>query len=1533
MIDEGVGFPTGAATLLECVKKWLIRTPWESAQGAAPECTAATVLCELMELSRLWHLLYSMTRRCEEQQQQRTSYGAEHQSASPRTTDDGAQMNCTAVRQRLQHRFKHGGPYVRKLYRATRNTDAMFSSAASKEDCAAQVPLVGMGDIDAADMFWSLILYLSVALCWRRRSSLRAQHCRDACSEDIVSSSRGGSESHPRHLHSSSRSSRPESTRTSLSSSANYPSDPTPRIVTAGPTAAGETGEESLSAALRSHYTLDRAVADDVQSNRCRSVLQRLLPLLESRLSLSQLWRQPSLLAALDVLARGFAMAEGCVHASSLRDDARNTRRCPLCYAATLDNELAVEAFVHLRCYAAAYQGTGNTGVDAGTEQDWQRGGTRDAVNGAELSVWKRGWVAACRIALWNNCKASLDRLCCAPVSCAVTWWGQDQEAYRGVGRQRQQHAECRQLAILVEALWVGWWRAEVWLATYPSSFENSTMGTAIVRDAAARWRTALLFMQVVLPAAVAAARDPRAEDTVDDGGATGRRMKTERLNHQALLSHLVQLPLATEHPQAAGQCRQDKNKKPTCPSESCNAAPARGTVFHWLSQHGDVSLLTLFCRTLDGCTAAMPADQAPVCKSIAASAAAGTASEHTNQAHIVQLGSGRGRCGKALDRSSDRTALQMPEAAGHDAAARTPSFVSQPDPINPGRSLCTATSSLWGLQLVDTLGRNALDIACRRHHLPCVRLLLQAGLSPNSLATLAYDKRVDSLPLTVLNLLYDPSLLEGAGSFDNTSCGGLAQRLRQSTCPAAVASRILAQLSLRLWKEKVQQRSTMPQASDGKCFALDQWLSAYAQCQVAQDRVLRPAMAALELDAYEPTARLVVLSVLTRKLKDWLTTTPPFVRYPANDLPADNSDYPRREEVSSRTSSNTLSRPQLVQPSLRQLRLQHTAALRLYTQLTCPLGRALLRRAVDARCAVCDALTARENRAASVPLIASAATTTLSTAGTASGGRKVAEDEEKNAAAMSTATPLLSAPATSSLALTEPQKVRQELLDLYARVLTDAHALEECLLAEHHQRISAVGAVDGSSERDHRHGRTPPRHLRVTSTPTSGVATLLRGRDDDRHTATMPRPRRNGTGQSNSAPPLYALAVIPSEAALRSARWPAGALRVVEPTLWAFTNTPQKVWLRLPDGIDFDRLLHENSGGGFGVVADDMPLTAPVQRGDLVTFRCSRGGGGGGDDGGGGGRSGDISAIVKQKQRDVGGEERRHGAAFIVQRIFSEWRTLPYLVWRSATTEDKEHQHQPPPSSLVLPYAAAAVSPTGTGVPCMASPPEKIGTDPRRDSITLHACCVSVSYVARIASTQLRNHDPLDWLLQTRGTATHSSSSTESGMGDVLMTLQSSEEWTARWAQTVWAGYQPCWLSNEKNPVVDGIPCSQGDISELAKDGVALCDSNVGLRKRQCEAITCSPSCSSEGCVRDVVHLTDPFSTWDDADAARAHHRFAIHGGGRSLRVLLTSTRGDGGGRHEAQRISLEADWPRRAEAPSASATADVVVGSALGM
>ncbi|KAG5485554.1 hypothetical protein LSCM1_07642 [Leishmania martiniquensis] len=1526
MTSETADLPTSAAPLLEEVKKWFVSAPWESAGGTAGEPTAAIVLCELLECSRLRHLLFTATARCAEQE--RASDRTERRFAStrvaagdatavrtndasrcgrqPRTpspcatpTITNAKMVCAAVRQRFQRLLANSSPCVKEFYRATRRADVILSSTAFRAISAAPAAPPSSacaGDIDAADVFWALILYLSAALCWRRRRSLEAQRRAEVFSEDVVSSSRDASERHPLHLHTSSRSSWWESTHSSLSS-AEHLAD-----VAVQHGAAGGTGTDLFSIALRSHYTIGKAAAANMSPSHCRSSLERLLPLLERHLSAAQLWRQPSLLAALDVLARGFATTERRVHAPSSGEGMGIAARCPLCYATALDNELAVEALVHLRCYAAAYHDAEDAEGGTGARHGRQRGAA-DGSDEAELNSCEVGWIAACRIALWNSCRASLWRLCHPPFFCAATSCPPYRELREGAERTAQ-HPGWSRRAVL-EALWVSWWRAEVWLTPCPLSSETASPADAFFRDAAARWRSALLFMDVVLPTQEAAARDSCREGA-GGGDATERCLRNQR----ALLAHLVQLPLVTERtPQALSPCRDQKSER-ICPTGTRNRSTS-GTVLHWLSQHGDVPLLTLLCRSLDGGSAATVAGCAPMRKAIAGGAAA--------PAHFVRLGAAHWRDEKTEDGRSHRAALAAHEAAANCAVASMSVTAGQSVSTGPGRSLGSAASSVWGLHLVDSLGRNALDLACRRQHLPCVRFLLQAGLSPDSLTVLVSDNCVESLPLPLLQLLYDPSLLEGADSSRSTPRMGVAERLRQSTCPAAAASRTLAQLAFRLWTEKVRQLSIAPQAANDEGFVLDQWLAAYVRCQAAQDRVLRPAMAALEFDPYEPVARLVLLSVLMRKLSDWLDTTPPFVRYSPHDLPVGNSDNLRGDEASS-WSPLTPSRLQPALLSLRQLRMHHTVALRLYTQLTCPLGRTLLRRAVDARCAVCDALAARGDRAASALLAAAA---TASTAGAGRGGDEVAK---RDVVATPTTTSAPPVPVISSLAPSEPAKSRQELQVLYSRVLSESQTLEARLVAEYRRCLSAMEASD-ESERHCRRGGTPLWQQRP-----SPVATILSGSHCECCATATPRIHVNGGSRDNGdGSALYASAVIPSAMALRAARWETGAKPqsiqlqsrqqataqhpadssdcIVEPTMWSFMSTPQQVWLRLPEGVDVDRLLCENDGGGFGVVAEDMPPTAPVQRGDLVTFHCS-------SCGDGVSRSDGTSATIEQR-KGPDAEECRGSPQFVVQQVFSERRTSPYLVWRSVTADEGTYQHRPPPARLVLPYATA-VRPTPWAVAPRCT---NTARGPSQDTVTLHACCLPVSYVARMTSAQLHSHHPLDWLLQTPQAATSPSPAVESGLADVLTALQSNMEWTARWALTVWAGHQPCWLEERMQPAGHSSGASRGRRDKVAKGALALLGREDSSHHDEEQL--------SGDMERDVVRLTDPFWTWDDAGVVDGHHSCPINDGRRMLRVLLAPTSGDTVP-SEAHQLPGKGHWPSQAEGYSAAVTTDVVVGCA---
>jgi hypothetical protein len=767
------------------------------------------------------------------------------------------------------------------------------------------------------------------------------------------------------------------------------------------------------------------------------------------------------------------------------------------------------------------------------------------------------------------------------------------------------------------------------------------------------------------------------------------------------------------------------------------------------------------------------------------------------------------------------------------------------PHPATSARFSISAGALLDVVRLHDTRGRSTLEVACQHGHLHCVRLLLQAGASPNSLAVDTWRTFAAALPLPLLRLLYDPSVLNGADS--SASHASLAERLRSTHCPAA-AARTLAQLAYRLWTEKVQymkcpsvvadsatskmqdgappssieeqQQQHRQRMSDVPCadavsdFAA--WCKAYAQCQTAQDRVLRPALAALAYDAHEPLARLVMLAVLTRKLSTWLTTVSPHIR---------NGDSTGNITVSHRSSGNGAS----CRVSLRELRLQHTVALRLYTQLTCPLGRGLLRAAVEARSAICAAVELREEKAAAL-LLASAQAATLSAASPPSPQQQQRPAPTSNAdtpadradpSAAETAREATEGsvfadavkPAERSanirgasqqqqqqstqLPLSEAAKARRELQALYASVMAEVQHLNECLVAEQ-QRVTEEG-VDASQG----HNNSGGGGLQAATDDErtlSCTATVLRGRRVNSRRGDQDAARTLGTeGESLDDTPSYVLVVIPSALALQHARWNAqsrattttGAIKaplprscssVVEPTLWCAAHTPRQVWVQLPRHLHLNSLLRTHDGGGYGVVSQDMPLTAPVQRGDLITFRHTR-------------RTSWSTLAVPQ---------------FVAQAIFSEGRTLPYITV-SAGHPTAMLPYVAPPASVVLPFTAVPPSVNSSGgaatVAATSSSQQLLRQLRGATTITLHACCIPSLYLDGLPKPHRGDaQHPLDWL-QARPTAMPDAVSRERNRHtcdscddytdvDVLAVLRTRQDFVSRWSHLMWGGVQPCWLA-----------------------------------------------------------------------------------------------------------------------------------------
>ena len=134
------------------------------------------------------------------------------------------------------------------------------------------------------------------------------------------------------------------------------------------PSTRHHTSSGSVYTVIRDYYNVKSEAAASVvtapreqnQQEGLRARLQRILPVLEARLPMTELWREPSLLAALDVMARGVWHAQARLHGSTEPHKVGSSGRCPLCYAAALNNDLAAEAITQLSHYYVIYHGEGD---------------------------------------------------------------------------------------------------------------------------------------------------------------------------------------------------------------------------------------------------------------------------------------------------------------------------------------------------------------------------------------------------------------------------------------------------------------------------------------------------------------------------------------------------------------------------------------------------------------------------------------------------------------------------------------------------------------------------------------------------------------------------------------------------------------------------------------------------------------------------------------------------------------------------------------------------------------------------------------------------------------------------------------------------------------------------------------------------------------------------------------------------------------------------------------------------------------------
>ncbi|KPA77670.1 hypothetical protein ABB37_07013 [Leptomonas pyrrhocoris] len=1583
----------------------------DSAKVRSPgEPTATAVFCQMLDVHRLYSLLRTAAERQQlnEKAELETKEGVTSPSAylcasvaapplpkqagssdalngrdTRKRAEDGEQITLSSPRNNLDNataedRFaaeethllrrthQHylavlgdSSSYVRTLFsvhspqsKTKAKSKRSGKSAADVDVFAAPAVLSSDEDVDVVEVLLALVLCMAAALCSQARRHGQSLQPQGTTSHDpnhnsakrtgLLSSSRDTSEL-----------SQWSSTATARRSSdhLNIHASHVHRAASS----------DSVYAAVRMHYGVD---GDDLAAPNTpssttttnngeegaglRVTLQRVLPLLESRLPMTELWREPSLLAALDVMARGLWQAQSNVH-SIAQSQSRSLRRCPLCYAAALNNDLAVEAMAQLNHYYALYHGEdgdpGKHGPYGGDDSRFENSQSQQENRRLKVEAQARGWVAACRIAVWNANKAALLRLTVVP---SPPWIADLKLSSPQLPPPLSStFLWTRQAAVVLQLLWRHWWVAEIKLALNEQKEEatratsSSSVESLIGRDASRRLRSAQLFLDSLFSSSSGgSANQPLwfGNNSVNMNSGRSACVQGKQDGHAAptattaALIWLLSLPLPLK----------DHDVPTRGDAASSAEAAASGTAIHWMCAHNDVVLLRLFmlhCSSRDPALI-LPGLEAPQRPPTASSGL--PSSGDPNAAALIGKETSQAATERSSRPASDRLFASPP------SASRAPLVVQLRDIRNsndgdvspsPSRAAAAAFCStdfplstlaattprptrcvprlLRLLRLGDADGRTALNVACARGHLPCVRLLLSCGLSPNSLSLEAWRTYAATIPPPLLRLLYDPSVLDGAVDCEDRV--SLADRLRRTHCPAA-AARTLARLAYRLWSEKMQHLGcptinydepiTQGDVSVASCEA---WHSAYRRCQAAHDRVLRPAMAALAYDPHEPLARLVVLAVLVRMLTTWLTTVPPCIR----------SGGSAGAEGNSAKSDSGI--PFSV-AALRELRLQHTVALRLYTQLTCPLGRTILHAAVAMRGALCAAVELREERSAAALLrLSASASASAQIVDPTTSPRDVVEtsrDAKRADAAAAAAQENFMGPGehrqpTGNTATAAPQQQRQcaqlppseaatarrDLQVLYDGVLAEVRRLDACLADEQRGVTARMSEGQKYAEDD------AAAAFRGGESAFTGVATVLRGHPSH-DVADAAEMDVSGAGDV----PAYVLVVIPSAVALQRARWGAsGSHRdlaparaspswvLVEPTLWCAApspsyTTPRQVWVQLPRSLPLDQLLREHDGGGYGVVSQDMPLAAPVQRGDLITFQYVK-------------RAG--SAAPPQ---------------FVAHAIFSEPRTLPYLALAQEPRELSPYM-SPPPTSLMLPFPSAQSNGGATrlsprGLSAASSQMQQLR---RATSVTLHACCVPSMYVEGNTAEKQQEH-PLDWLQARPATTTtvDAASNEKSAEGngrpadtDILTVLRTNSTFVSRWSRIVWADLQPCWLASAADASRDNMRSStdqqRAELGSIA-DGTSRVSSHH----------------------RGTLLLWNLFSTDEEAEEDRADdvaHNFRRQVAGE--RVLLSvrlasahdsaATSDDGGHSQPATR------WPSRADATTGVVGADAVVDVTL--
>lgn len=353
----------------------------------------------------------------------------------------------------------------------------LYASGSSLDDRVSPTRQFGQ-----AEFFFASMIYITYCLSWQRemhqQQQWQSQHL----------------DPHDAHHRSTAASQRENSCGTPTTASQDSTTDDGASI----PSRPGRFRHSHSSATLyagcfaafEAAYRPSSDAADDHGDGRpsCHAILTAFCPSFQKSLSPAQLLtKQPALMAAVDVLATSLRCIQCRVHglprhASPPRATgvAPWTGRCPLCYAAALNDDLAVEALWRLLWYAEQLASDGDEGEgEVAREGPPQPAAAVEIADAAPPSALSTHWVAVGRIALLNRCRRVfflLWRHWLTAAAAGTTTTAAPAKCFRGAYR-------------LIGVLWQSWWTTEALL--HSAAAEDLRLS----RSEATIWQSCQLFL------------------------------------------------------------------------------------------------------------------------------------------------------------------------------------------------------------------------------------------------------------------------------------------------------------------------------------------------------------------------------------------------------------------------------------------------------------------------------------------------------------------------------------------------------------------------------------------------------------------------------------------------------------------------------------------------------------------------------------------------------------------------------------------------------------------------------------------------------------------------------------------------------------------------------------------------------------------------------------------------------------------------------------------------------------------------------